>query len=61
MNVTPHLLIIIKGASGIESKKDSIFFLTDNIAIDTNSIYSDSDADSADSAKSAFKIICILR
>ena len=37
-------------------KKDSTVFLTDNITIGSNTIQSDSDADSADSAESAVKI-----
>lgn len=37
-------------------KKDSIVFLTNNIKIGSNTIWSDSDTNSAESAKSAFKI-----
>ena len=37
-------------------KKDSTVFLTDNITIGSNTIQSDSDADSAESAESAVKI-----
>ena len=38
-------------------KKDSIAFLADNITIGINTIKSDSEAYSADCAKSAFKIV----
>ena len=42
-------------------KKDSILFLTDNIAIGCNTIQLGSDADSADPAESAFKIVRVSK